>query len=103
MKVILLLLIAVVLLSSCEQPENKHQCYVNGVVIAAEHYLDGNFVHADTSGDGVADVEAKLVGNIGKIRFRGDSVSIDIRSIQSFATPFMARDTTEKSKQDVSE
>ncbi len=99
MRFVFLFFIAVVFLSSCEQLENKHKRYVSGAVIATEHYLDGNFVQADTTGDGIADVRAKLVGNTGKIRFRGDSVSIDIRTIENFATPLLRRDTTEKSKQ----
>ncbi len=89
MKTILLLLITVALLSSCDQIENKHRSYVNGAVVTTEHYIDGYFVQVDTSRDGVADVRAQIVGNTGKVRFRGDSVSVDIRSIKNFATPLM--------------
>ncbi len=99
---IIISLLVVIFLVSCEVEKNEHKRFVNGATISIEQYLDGVFVNADTSGDGVADVRAKVVGNTGSIKFRGDSVSLNIGTNTNFATPFL-KAKEEKSKQDSTE
>ncbi len=95
-KIILLAIVSIILFASCK---NTHSHYVNGVTITEERTFTGIFIHVDTTYDGVADIESEVLGTDMYRHYRkGDSVSIDVWTHSSYATPIVSM---EKSKQDV--
>ncbi len=93
-----LFVLALATMTSCEYVENKHTHYANGVVVTESRGFDGVYVEVDTTRDGVADLEARVVGNHIFYGFqKGDTVSVDVRQNENFANLIAS---WEKSKQD---
>ncbi len=88
MKRILIVVFTAVVFVSCTS--NSHVRFVNGAVVAESRNYSGVFVQVDTSGDGVADVEAEVYGSAMRKSYkRGDSMSVDIRTRSHSADPLL--------------
>ena len=98
-----LFVFALTTMVSCEYVQNKHRHYTNGVVVTESRGFDGVYVEVDTTRDGVADLNARIVGNHIFYGFqKGDTVSVDVRQIEHFANLIVGV-SQEKSKQITSE
>lgn len=98
MKSFIFCILLLSVLAGCDYLLNKHTSYANGVVVIETRSMAGVTVEVDTTGDGVTDIEAEVVGQEMTHRFqRGDTVSVDIRQSEHFASLIAEG---EKSKQD---
>lgn len=83
-----LFLVCAALMSSCEYLVNNHIRFTNGVVITESRNFSGVYLKVDTTYDGIADIEASVVGQeMFKHYAFGDTILVDIRQSEHFAEP----------------
>ena len=89
MKKALFLLLSIVFLASCT---NDHLYFSKGVVVTHSADMVGVYLEVDTTYDGIADMDAQVVGQDMMRKFqKGDSVSVDVREGTSYARPIIER------------
>lgn len=80
-----LICILVITLAYASCSDQKH--FVNGSVVTENRYLDGIAVQVDTTGNGIADIEAWITGSQMSHRFqRCEVVSVKLGSVSNFAS-----------------
>ncbi len=89
MKKIMCIAVMALVFTSCSR--NQHLRFKNGVVISENRGSVDVSVSVDTSFDGVADIEATVMGfnNTNKDYKRNDTVSVDVRTKTSYAEPVL--------------